>query len=97
MGAIVLSTAAPLLISVLARVALPSFLEPGLRLIAATPGASLSSQPHIGCLLLRPFLPPFHGAQGREGKSFAGLNCLSRSLNSPWEKLATQEVKSVSC
>lgn len=41
---IVLSTS-PLLISASARVALPSFLEPGLRLIAATPGASLSGQP----------------------------------------------------
>lgn len=70
--------AAPLLISASTTVALPSFLEPGLRLIAATPGASLSSQPHTGCLLLRPFfLPPFHGAQGREGKSLAGLCCLS--------------------
>lgn len=47
--AIVLSTA-PLLISASARVALPSFLEPGLRLIAATPGASLSGQPHTGRL-----------------------------------------------
>lgn len=65
---IVLSTA-PLLISAWARVALPSFLEPGLRLIAATPGASLSGQPRTGCLLLRPFFrSPFHGAQGGEGK-----------------------------
>lgn len=44
---IVLSMA-PLLISPSARVALPSFLEPGLRLIATTPGASLSGQPHAG-------------------------------------------------
>lgn len=62
---IVLSTV-PLLISASARVALPSFLEPGLRLIAATPGASLSGQLHIGRLLLRPFfLPPFHGGPGK--------------------------------
>lgn len=84
---IVLSMA-PLLILASTRVALPSFLEPGLRLIAVTPGASLSGQPHTGGLLLRPFfLPPFHGAQGREGKSLAGLCCLSRGLDSPWERL----------
>lgn len=74
----------PLLILASARVALPSFLEPGLRLIAAAPGASLSGQPQSGCLLLRPFfLPSFHGAQRREGKSFTGLCCLSRGLCSP--------------
>lgn len=33
------------------------------------------------------FLPPFHGAQGREGKSFAGLCCLSRGPYSHWERL----------
>lgn len=70
-----------LLISLWVRVALPSFLEPGLWLIAAAPGTSLSGQPCTACLLQRPFfLPALSGAQRREGKSSVGSAACLRVL-----------------